>query len=418
MARPLRRRRVEARVRDVGGPVVAAVDRDLGDRPLGQVALVEPRPRRVVARLCVRAEEHPTVLGTGVDGVAASEADRREEAAACPVRSRPRAARRQIRADVVPVDVSGTRCPRVVRAIEPVRAEEELARLVLVHRERDVEGRPVGQVDPVRDRVVVEEERSAVGHPVRRDAEVRAVDEAVRARAPNSTEAGRRGGVRRRVDEHLSAVAARDVEPRCRAQPDLRNVPLSCVPPQKRAGTVRYGGDRRELAICSPVRWVTTAVSGSDRSVQALPVDRAERICRVQPAAAVEAVPDAAVGSVHDPVRVVRVEGEGLVVRVLVVAEVPPGQAAVVRAEHSAGTDAVVELTAGVDHVRVVRSGLDDVVVEALAAAVVLDVVRARRRCARRKHRPADPVVLGLEDARRVVPGVVLPVEAGVENCA
>ena len=73
----------------------------------------------------------------------------------------------------------------------------------------------------------------------------------------------------------------------------------------------------------------------------------------------------------------VRIEGEGLEVRVLVVPEVDPGLAAVVRAEHPARADAVVELATRIDDVRVIGCGLDDVVVEALPAAVVLDVVRA-----------------------------------------
>ena len=71
---------------DVGGPVVGAVDRDLGDRPRGQVAEVEPRPGRVVARLSIGAQEDATVVGAGVDGVTAADADRRDEAAARPVR--------------------------------------------------------------------------------------------------------------------------------------------------------------------------------------------------------------------------------------------------------------------------------------------------------------------------------------------
>jgi hypothetical protein len=43
---------------------------------------------------------------------------------------------------------------------------------------------------------------------------------------------------------------------------DLRSVPLSCVPPQKRAGTVGTVAIDVNWAICSPVRTVTPAVSG------------------------------------------------------------------------------------------------------------------------------------------------------------
>src|SRR5439155_17113554 len=51
----------------------------------------------------------------------------------------------------------------------------------------------------------VREEASAVCIAVRRDSEVGAVDEAARSEG---------AGVRGRIDKHLAAVAARDVEPR------------------------------------------------------------------------------------------------------------------------------------------------------------------------------------------------------------
>ena len=87
--------------------------------------------------------------------------------------------------------------------------------------------------------------------------------------------------------------------------------------------------------------------------------------------------------------------------------------AAVVGAEDAARADAVVELAGGEDDVRVRRIDLDHVVVEALAAAVVLDVVLRR---AAGKHRPARGAVRRLEDAARVMPVGVDPVEADVER--
>src|SRR5439155_6424200 len=108
----------------------------------------------------------------------------------------------------------------------------------------------------------------------------------------------------------------------------------------------------------------------------------------------IAAEPDATVVA-DEHVRGLRgVEGQGVEVRVLIPAKVLPGLAAIIRAEDATGADAVVELPARKDHVRIAGVGLDDVVVEALAAAVVLDAIRART-CG--KDRPARCQVSGLE---------------------
>ena len=98
----------------------------------------------------------------------------------------------------------------------------------------------------------------------------------------------------------------------------------------------------------------------------------------------------------------------------LVVPKVLPRLPTIVGAEDPAGADAVVELAGGVDDVRVRRVYLDNVVVEALAAAVVLDLVPGLgvtgELC------PARALVGRLEDLGWVVPRRVPPVQARVEG--
>ena len=84
VARLVRRRSVIAVVRDVGDPVVAAVDGDPGHRPVGQrvlvaaavAVLVEAGPRWVVARHRVGTEEDEPVVRAGVHARSAAHADR------------------------------------------------------------------------------------------------------------------------------------------------------------------------------------------------------------------------------------------------------------------------------------------------------------------------------------------------------
>ena len=158
----------------------------------------------------------------------------------------PGAARRQVAADRLPW-TSPARRSRVIRAIQPVGAEEQLVRVVLVHPERDVELDRSPRLMPARDRVVAEEEPPPSVYRYGRDAEVRAVDEAFGPAAPGCRCSGVRSG--RPAPGRRHRWECRTTMP---FAVDLRSVPLSCVPPQKRAGTVRYGGDRGELGDLQP----------------------------------------------------------------------------------------------------------------------------------------------------------------------
>src|SRR6266508_6057901 len=104
-----------------------------------------------------------------------------------------------------------------------------------------------------------------------------------------------------------------------------------------------------------------------------------------------------------------------MVVGVLLVAEVLPGQAAIIRAVDTARADTVVKLASSKDDILVVRGHLDHIIVEALPAAVVFDVLGAG---AARQHRPAGATVGGLEDARGMIPIGICPVETGVQRAA
>src|SRR5204863_1458760 len=108
---------------------------------------------------------------------AAAHADGADEAAAGTVRRRAGTAGGEIRAHDVPLDVTGRSRAGVVRAVQAVRAEEQLPGVRQVHRERDVELGPVAEVDPLLDEGVGEE-AAAIREAIWRDAEVRAVDEA------------------------------------------------------------------------------------------------------------------------------------------------------------------------------------------------------------------------------------------------
>ncbi len=108
-----------------------------------------------------------------------------------------------------------------------------------------------------------------------------------------------------------------------------------------------------------------------------------------------------------------RVDGDRVVVGMEVAAEVLPRLAAIGRAEDAARAGAVVEQAEGVHDVAVGRVDADDVVVEALRAAVVGDVVAAR--CAVRQELPRTAVD-GLPDLRRLILAVDRPLEARVEH--
>src|SRR5206468_8583995 len=79
------------------------------------------------------------------------------------VRSGSGAAARQVGADQGPVDVSGLLRLGVVRAVDAVRAGEQLVGVLLVEDERHVELRPVVDVDAAEDGLVLEEVAAAVG---------------------------------------------------------------------------------------------------------------------------------------------------------------------------------------------------------------------------------------------------------------
>ena len=227
---------------------------------------------------------------------------------------------RQVAADCVPL----RRASRVIGAVQAIGADEQLVRVELVHHERHVEVRAVAEVQPILDELVREEHCSAVGEAVQRvrDTEVRAVD---------VTSAKRQSAVRAagaRVDEHLPAVTAGDVEPRLRVDRlALRAVVLRAAPEALGGGARRNRRnrcDRRELGQRGRSGAVTAPVAGSTvpfRSCQSTSLSgRSPRT-----AAAVRAVPDAAVVADQDVARVRRVEGERVEVRVEIPAEVQPG---------------------------------------------------------------------------------------------
>ena len=222
--RPARRRGVVARVGQVGDPVVAPVDGDRGHRPLGQLAVLEPRPGRRRRRLGLRAQVHEPVERAGVDGVAAADADRGDRAVPRPVRRGSGAAARQVGADRLPQHLAGRRRLGVVGPVEPLRPEEELVRVVPVQHPRRVEVRAVAEVDPVPDVGVAEEDGAAVRRAVRRDPVVAAVDVVVVGR----------------VDEHLAAVAAVEVVPGLRRT----RPPCRCPGCRPRSGSEASGWSR------------------------------------------------------------------------------------------------------------------------------------------------------------------------------
>ena len=80
----------------------------------------------------------------------------------------------------------------------------------------------------------------------------------------------------------------------------------------------------------------------------------------------------------------------------MLVAEILPGQIAVVGNVDAARANAVVELASGEYNVLVVMGSVDHVVVEALRATIILDIVEAG---AGWQHRPASAIVVRLEDA-------------------
>ena len=139
---------VEGRVRD---PVVAPVDGDLRHRPVWQIlVLVGLDPGWVVADLGVRADPEAAVERTRVHGLAAADADRGDRAVPRAVWCCALTAGGQVAADCLPLHVAGRPRLRVVGAVQPVGAEEELVRVVLVQHEGDVEVRPVGRSSPLR----------------------------------------------------------------------------------------------------------------------------------------------------------------------------------------------------------------------------------------------------------------------------
>jgi len=107
--------------------------------------------------------------------------------------------------------------------------------------ERDVEVRPVAQVDAASDPLVVEKERAAIGHPIGRDSEIGPVDEAARP-AVRAADHARVGG---RVDEHLAAIAAGYVEPMAERPTSAGSRCPGCRPHSR--GYLRNVRDRSEL---------------------------------------------------------------------------------------------------------------------------------------------------------------------------
>ena len=403
------------RLEDVSGRrgrrgVEASVDRELLDGPVRQhpAPAVDAGPGGIGVRLGIRAQVDEPVLRAGVDGISTADTDRRQEAAARAVRRRAGAPAGEIGANCLPRHGRGRRGLGAVRPVQPVRTQEQLARVELVHHPRDVEGRAVAQVDPVRDRLVGEEAEAAVGEAVRRDPKEGAVHVV---------------GVRR-VDQHLSAVSARDVEPALAVDRlAQRPVVLRPAPEALRveAGRDRgHVGGRGELSDGETRAVRHTGGIWVDGAVQVLPVGGAEWVGGLHPASVVRAEPDSAVRTDQHVSEVLRVEGECMEVRVLVPTEVQPRLAAVVRAEDAARRrrEAVAELAAHEDHVGICRIGFDHVVVEALRAAVALDGVVDSLRATgpRRQHRPARTFVGRLEDVGRMVSRSVPPAEAGVQH--
>ena len=125
----MRRGGTESVVGEVGDAVVAAVDGDPRDRPVGQrvlvaaavAVLVQARPRRVRVGLGVGAHVDEAVLGAGVDGGAAADSDRGQGAVARAVRRGSGASAGQVRADGVPVNVARRGRLRVVCAVDAGR---------------------------------------------------------------------------------------------------------------------------------------------------------------------------------------------------------------------------------------------------------------------------------------------------------
>ena len=238
------------------------------------------------------------------------------------------------------------------------------------------------------------------------DPEVRAVDEV-------------RVG---RIDEHLPAVTARDVEPRLRVDGlPLRAVVLCAAPEpasRKPGWRLWIGRDRAVLRDVEAGPVQHRARVRVDRAVQVLPVGVRERLGGARAPAAVRAVPDAAVVPDQHVIGVRRIHRECVEVGMEIPTEVHPRRAAVGRAEDAARlrAEVITERAACVDDVRVGRIDLDDVVVEALRSAVVLDIVGVVR--ARSSLRPRGTCIGRLEDLADVMAAVrVVPVEPCIEDC-
>ena len=235
-------RGIESGVRGVGDPVVARVDRELGHGSLRQLAVVEACPGRGAINLSVGADVDEAVERARVHGLSATHADRGDGAVARAVRRGAGASAGEVGADDVPPNVAGGSGSRVVSAVQAIGPEEELIGVRLVHHERDVEVGPVGQIDPATDELVAEEV-AAVGVAVRRDAEIRAVDVARRAKCAR---------VGRGVDEDLATVAAGDVEPGLAVDRLAKGAVVLRAAPESRGGRtdgdLRHGRDGCELA--------------------------------------------------------------------------------------------------------------------------------------------------------------------------
>ncbi len=277
------------------------------------------------------------------------------------VRRRARAAGGQVGADR---RSTGRRRPtvrlRVVGAVEPVRPEEQLVR-VRPGSSRTARRSPSGRTGrcPSRDAGVGEERRSAVGDPVRRDPEVRPVDEAASVSAELAHgHRGRRAPARRRRSRRRTNCSTR---PTC--------APCRCPASRPRSAPgLRNRRDRSELRARELVLWVTAPFVGVDGPVQVDPGDCAQRIrsgsagrrgCCCTRRRRREPISDAAPGWPRSNANAWK---SGCWSQ----PEVLPRLAAVVGAEDAARADVVVELAGREDDVRVRRVDLDHVVVEAL----------------------------------------------------
>ena len=156
-----------------------------------------------------------------------------------------------------------------------------------------------------------------------------------------------------------------------------------------------------------PSGGVTPALSGSTVPFRSIQSTLLSGVRDARTSAPIRAVPHAAVVPDQDVIRVIRIHREGVEVRVQVPAEIEPRLTAVRRAEDAARLRAqvVAERAAGVDDVRVRRVDFDDVVVEALRPAVVLDAVRVARPVARQLG-PAGACIRRLEHLGDVVRAV------------